>query len=117
MAGATLAEQQQQDNRRTGALACIMALHELEQIAEGANDPDHSVDEQYRQMKLACEAVTGAAQPLNPYMDGFVSTLAQYIFDVHTAGNPNLKKWKSLAAMTPSQIAAQRKQIEEVCHG
>lgn len=101
-----------QPDRRAGAFACIVALHRLQQIAEGAKNPDLSVDDQYREIDLACKAITDAVGPSNPFADGFIATLAEYIYWVHVAGTPNLVNWKSLAAMTEHQKVASRREIE-----
>ena len=105
------------DNRRTGGLAAMLALLKMESIAEESDGEDKSIDEvmayHYGQQARAIKAVTDAANEINPFLRGFIATLAEHVYFCMETGTPSLFHWKAEAAMTAGEIVLSRARMEE----
>lgn len=119
--GATLSYD---EARREGAKACMLALAEMIQSAKAFNDGDekqtnaeaaaHYYDARLRDAKTVADDIGG---PRNPYQEGAIIALAEYIHSCLTTGEPNLEVWTPCVALTADQyrdeIAAMAVAMEE----
>jgi len=101
----TNTNQQKKAERRSGALACLRALQEIEKIAEEAPQNDETFNDYVTQTTLPRRALTNAAGAASPCVIGFLDALSDYIMFVNNTGTPNFAKWKPSAAMSEKELA------------
>lgn len=102
-------------NERTGAMAAIQAIQEVERMAEeyegssgGDNTPQESLQGDIEHRQRVVSVVLHAAGELPPHACGFVAALAEYIDFGLRIGEPNLTAWRPDAAMTAKEINQSR---------
>ena len=92
-----------------GAMAALLALREAETIA------GNRMNDYFLNQDLSTHAITSAAEPLSPFMQGFVAAFAEYVYFINAVGTPDLHVWKPEATMDEADIKARRiKMIEDV---
>lgn len=89
---------------RAGAQACLNALRAMEVIA---NETGHAY---YAERELMVSTLIDAAEPLSPYMTGFIAALAEYIDLNLGVGAKPAHYWVPEAAMSEEEVEASRKQ-------
>lgn len=89
---------------RAGAQACLNALRAMEVIANEAGRG------YYAERELMVSTLIDAAEPLSPYMTGFIAALAEYIdLNLSTGAKP-AHHWLPEAAMSEEEVEANRRQ-------
>jgi len=93
---------------RAGAMACVQAMEDIQRIiGKGANT--RAVHD--KQLARSDQTMLKAAEPgLSSFMEGFVTTFAEYIC-LEIAGEVNLENWLPYAAMTESEVEADKKEF------
>lgn len=90
-----------------GGIAGFNALREIERIAKqsvyGA-----TMDDWWKIQDDITNTVLNAAGEKSAFVTGFLSTFAEYVGTVHTAGILHLDKWKPEATMTETEKLAER---------
>lgn len=100
--------------RHKGALACFLALQEIEKIAEErehSETPYDYISKRTRAFRLLAKA----SRSDDIYMHGFLDAMADFVYFVNTSGTPNFEKWKPDAAMTPNERVAYFAELQEDC--
>ena len=93
---------------RAGAMACVKAMQDVRQIiGNGANS--RAVHD--KQLACSDRAMLKAAEPsLSSFMEGFVTTFAEYI-GLERAGEVNLENWLPYAAMIEAEVEDDKKEF------
>lgn len=96
--------------RIEGAKACMRALANLVKSAEAFNDEDEGGmtytekgEHYYGSRQSAAKVLANAIGPLNPYQEGVIIAMAEFIHSSVTTGEPDLERWTPCAAMTAGQ--------------
>ncbi len=103
------------DARSLGAMAAVLAMLKCEKIAESYNnDPEYDTAEcTLLAQTKGVHAVTEAAGDMSPFLSGFVTALAEYIYGgMATEGQFDLLVWKPNAAMSEAELTAARQRLE-----
>jgi hypothetical protein len=102
-------KQQPADQLRAGAQACLEAIRTMEVIANSNDGQDYV--QQREQMR---STLLNAAEPLSPYMTGFITALAEYI-DLNLGCNNRLSQhWIPEATLSQDEVEAIRRQCYAV---
>lgn len=98
-------KQQPADQSRAGAQACLEAIRTMEAIANRGEGQDYV--QQREQMR---STLLNAAEPLSPYMTGFIAALAEYV-DLNLGPNNRFAQhWIPEAALSQDEAEAMRRQ-------
>ena len=92
-----------------GAVACFEALRIIERIATAPHDSHETESSEFcylRDQELIRSALIHAAEPLSPFMAGFLSLIAEYLYHSNMSGAPNLYVWKPETLMTEEEAKA-----------
>lgn len=89
---------------REGAEACLNALRAMEVIASGTGRA------YYTERELMVSTLINAAEPLSPYMMGFIAVLAEYIDLNLGSGAKPAHHWTPEAVMSDEEVEISRTQ-------
>lgn len=86
-----------------GARASLAAIRAMETIATNAESQAY-----YLQREQMVSTLLNAAEPLSPYMKGFLTVLAEYIDLSLGCGNRPDRHWTPEAVMTDNEVQGNR---------
>lgn len=89
---------------RAGAQACLDALRMMEAIAN-ENGRDY-----YAERELMASTLINAAEPLSPFMTGFIAVLAEYIDLNLSCGAKLAHSWTPEATLSEDELETHRQQ-------
>lgn len=99
---------------RAGAFASLSVLRTIDRIVDHYRNGEVDSTSYFRDRELIRAAMVSQAGPATPFIQGFISALAEYIDTfMQDSDGPMLERWKPEAAMTESEIKAERALIFE----
>lgn len=99
---------------RVGAFSGLSALRTIDRIVDHYRNGAVDSKSYFRDRELIRDVMVGHAGSATPFIQGFISALAEYIDVVMQDGSvPVLERWKPESAMTENEIKAERALIFE----
>jgi hypothetical protein len=99
---------------RAGAFASLSALRTIDRIVDHYRNGAVDSKNYFHDRELIRAAMVSQAGPAAPFIQGFISALAEYIDTfMQDSDGPMLELWKPESAMTESEIKAERALIFE----
>ncbi len=103
-------------SRLRGARVALDALAAIEAMAKSG--PEQTWPEFWKQKRDAANFLVRASHAESPFLEGFVSTLAEYVLTIGSGIEPNISadapRWVPIAAMTAIEFEDHRKEREAV---
>lgn len=94
---------------RAGASASLSALQTINRIVDHYRNGAVDSKSYFRDRELIRAVMVAHAGPTSPFIQGFISALAEYIDTfMQDSDGPMLQRWKPESAMTESEIKAER---------
>ncbi len=117
MSAKSLGNADVEQQRISGAKACVPALRKLVQSAENSDIGPTAADYYGLNIKDAqvfVADINKAVGPLTSAQEGVIAVLVEYIHDSITSGDPDLERgWQSMAAMTDAELHKMVKSMQD----
>lgn len=108
---ATNRQLEKEEESRRGAMACLNAMRIIERI-ENAPNLDGTIEDYWRDKEAGTTAMLHASGVQSGFLAGFVTSFAEYVSFVESAGTPDLYHWKPEAAMKDEEKEIHRVSLQ-----